>query len=88
VFVEDMIEITDGAQIILRNQTDKIITDAQVEHLSAALSDLGFTCISYPNTLPGTDRLRIQSAESFFRAPEKFNEIGKIIVDTINQILV
>lgn len=82
-----LIQIYNGAQIILRNQAGRLITETQIHTMSTMLSALGFTCIAYPNTEPGTDRLRIQSATSMFRAPGKFNEVGKAIVDCINQIL-
>lgn len=87
LYPEELIGIIDGAQIILRNQTNKIITETQIKTISQTLSGFGFTCIAYPNTEPGTDRLRIQSATSMFRAPGKFNEVGKAIVDCINQVL-
>lgn len=84
---EDLIGLSDGAQIILRNQAGKTITDAQIDRMSETLRALGFTCIPYTNIEPGSDRLRIQSATGMFRAPGKFNEVGQAIVDCINQNL-
>lgn len=84
----EMIEIEDGAQIILRNQSNPDLSDEKLEPAIKTLQKLGFNCILYPNIEPGSDRLRIQSATSMFNAPGKFNEVGKAIVDCLNQILV
>lgn len=83
----EMIEINDGAQIILRNQSGRDWSDQRLQPAISTLQTLGFNCIAYPNTEPGSDRLRIQSATSLFRAPGKFNEVGQAIVDCLNQAL-
>lgn len=83
----EMIEINDGAQIILRNQTNLDLSDDRLQPIIKTLQTLGFNCITYPNTEPGSDRLRIQSATSMFRAPGKYNEVGKAIADCLNQAL-
>lgn len=79
--------ITDGAQIILRNQAGLELADAKIQTIVNKLTALNFTCIVYPNTEPGSDRLRIQSADGMFRAPAKFNVVGQAIVDCLNSHL-
>ncbi len=85
--LKKLIPIYNGAQIILRNQPGLDLSDQRLQPAINTLQTLGFNCIAYPNTEPGSDRLRIQSATSLFRAPGKFNEVGQAIVDCLNQAL-
>lgn len=83
----ELVEINNGAQIILRNQAGLELADAKIQTIVNKLTALNFTCIAYPNTEPGSDRLRIQSPDGMFRAPGKFNEVGQAIVDCLNSHL-
>lgn len=55
-----------GAQIILRN-SDK--HGCNVEKISSAINELGYTTILYNNIEAGSDLLRIQTNESFMKNP-------------------
>ncbi len=68
-----IITITDGAQIVQR--VTKKITDARLRLQNPAL----IKAISYQNTKPGADLLRIQSSQSIMQQHNKLNTFGKNI---------
>lgn len=78
-----IVDIHDGAQIILRN------ADTQDKHLAVQIkTDLeknGFHVIAYANTKHGSDLLRIQSKSSIMDHQNTMNEYGKNIVNCIEK---
>ncbi len=75
-----LIELTDGGQVILRNQSGKTF---QISEISQKLAESGYTIIPYQNSAPGSDLLRIQSTMGLMEKHTVFNETGKKIVASI-----
>ncbi len=67
--------ITDGAQIIQR------VTPTSYKLQPTSFTQ--FTLIPYTNTAPGSDLLRIQSKQGIMAEHNKFNDIGKEILNKI-----
>ncbi|MFA6315460.1 MAG: ATP-grasp domain-containing protein [Candidatus Paceibacterota bacterium] len=77
---EDIITIEDGAQIIQRvTKNVQSIFDDVGEKLTKA----GFDFISYENSTPNTDLLRIQSSSGIMSGHALFNEKGQKIIEII-----
>ncbi|OGH84747.1 MAG: hypothetical protein A2261_01385 [Candidatus Magasanikbacteria bacterium RIFOXYA2_FULL_44_8] len=72
----ELTQISDGSQIILRNQ--KINRAPNLDRLKK------FKIISYDNTEIGTDRLRLQCPAGIMARHNKFNKIGKEIIYAIS----
>ncbi|MCF6276384.1 MAG: ATP-grasp domain-containing protein [Candidatus Magasanikbacteria bacterium] len=72
-------QIENGAQIILRKQSETNITE-----LAKKLCAENFTVIQYENEKMESDLLRIQSNESLISAPNKLNELGEKIKNIIS----
>lgn len=73
---EQLIPISNGAQIIKRVTTAKEkITKKKITELAK----LGLQIISYTNTEPGSDLLRIQSPDSYMESHTILNKLGKKI---------
>jgi predicted ATP-grasp superfamily ATP-dependent carboligase len=70
---EDIIEIEDGAQIVLRNSEEKKI---DIEKIESELKKQDFEIIRYDNTKAGSDLLRIQSTSSYMEKHAEFNNLG------------
>ena len=79
--LQPIIPIESGAQIVQRvtGAVHSIPEDA-----TGSLELAGYEVVSYPNTAPGSDLLRIQSAESLMAGHEAFNERGKEIVEVVS----
>ncbi len=75
-----LIELTDGGQVILRNQSGKTF---QISEISQKLAESSYTIIPYQNSAPGSDLLRIQSTMGLMENHTVFNETGKKIVACI-----
>lgn len=78
--VNNLIEIDEGAQVILRNTSHKPHNTRQVIE---KLSQAGYNVISYDNDNPNSDLLRTQSEESIIEDHNKFNKVGNNIVRII-----
>lgn len=76
--------VTDGAQLILRNQPAAQFTDANLTVFTARLQSAGFTVTRYTNTEPGSDLVRIQSTKGLMKSPTELNERGESIVKALN----
>jgi predicted ATP-grasp superfamily ATP-dependent carboligase len=73
---EQLISISNGAQLVKRIiTTGEKITKKKITELTK----LGLHTISYTNTDPGSDLLRIQSANSFTEGHTTLNKLGKKI---------
>lgn len=70
-----LIEIQDGAQIILRNQGQ----DRNYTEITRKLHDIGFTVIPYANSSLGSDLLRIQSTMGVMSKHGVLNRVGEQI---------
>lgn len=81
---QTLTKVNDGAQIILRNQTNIQYTEANLTVFISRLQSLGFTVTRYQNTEPGSDLVRIQSQTSVMKSPTELNERGKSIVNALN----
>lgn len=75
-----LIEVNDGAQIIIRNQNQLPLDEAGLKNISQKLIAEHFNVIPYTNTTPGSDRLRIQSEQGIMKNDKQFNEVGEKIV--------
>lgn len=79
---EPLIPINDGAQIVQR------VTTA-LEHASPlaaeALEEAGYTVISYENTEPNADLMRIQSAKGIIERHGRLNKRGKQIEELLER---
>ena len=79
-----LIEITDGAQIIFRKNSD--LSETQLQTMKKNLEKDNFTVIKYDNTKENSDLLRIQSQTSIMESHNEFNKNGlKIINQLTNQ---
>lgn len=81
---QTLTEISDGAQLVLRNQTNVQYTEANLTVFVSRLQSLGFTVTRYQNTEPGSDLVRIQSQTSVMKSPKELNERGESIVNALN----
>lgn len=81
---QTLTSVTDGAQIILRNQTNVQYTEATLTIFVSRLESLGFTVTRYYNTEPGSDLVRIQSPTGLMKSPTQLNERGESIVNALN----
>ncbi len=77
-------KINDGAQLILRNQTETQFTETNLTVFTARLQSGGFTVTRYTNTEPGSDLVRIQSQRGLMKSPTQLNEHGESIVTALN----
>lgn len=77
---ETITKVRDGAQIIRRVHNDG---KSLSPHILTTLQSAGFNVISYPNTKPGDDLLRIQSQTNFFLDHNLFNEAGKNLITSL-----
>lgn len=76
--------IADGAQIIVRNPLKKSeYPTKKINEWKDALEREGFHCISYENSTPGADRLRIQSETGIMDTWSTFNKHGKRIIECL-----
>jgi hypothetical protein len=78
---DELILINDGAQILQRitKKTQAISADKITK-----LQSLGYNTISYVNTMPNEDLLRIQSNFGIMETHGRFNKRGKEILDIIS----
>lgn len=72
----ELIEVDDGAQIILRNQNGRNFLPEKLREFSNKLMAHDFNIIPYTNSAPGSDVLRIQSATGIMNRHREFNERG------------
>lgn len=79
----ELVEVSDGAQVILRNQLNTNWTQEELRLISEKLTAENFNVISYSNTAPGSDLLRIQSASGIMKNAGEFNECGENILGII-----
>lgn len=79
---KELIQIEDGAQVILRNKKTKIqgYKNTRIQ----LFKKNQFNVIGYNNTEPNSDLLRIQSKVGIMKENNKFNNIGKKIIDIIS----
>ncbi len=77
---QDIIAITDGAQIVQRvtKHVQSVFDDAL-----SSLNKKGFEIIVYENTTPNSDLVRIQSKSSIIDHHSSLNPSGNSIVETI-----
>ncbi|MBI2437145.1 MAG: hypothetical protein HYV41_05435 [Candidatus Magasanikbacteria bacterium] len=75
----DLIQIDDSAQIILRNSKNQ---NFDVEKIKSELKKEDFEIIRYDNTKVGSDLLRIQSKSSLMHSHNKFNDLGKSVTQS------
>ncbi len=87
-FAEGLIEINDGAQIIMRIPALKEIkkTGEEINEISASLRAKKYTVIEYANTKPGDDLIRIQSDRGILESVIKFNARGKEILEIVTGV--
>lgn len=76
----DLVKITDGAQIILRNADEQ---NFDIQNIQVELQKEQFNTIQYDNTKLGTDLLRIQSKTSLIQMHNEFNERGKLLLQNL-----
>jgi predicted ATP-grasp superfamily ATP-dependent carboligase len=80
----EITKIQDGAQIILRVQNHVQSLELNVQRdVIERLQSLDFNIIEYPNTTLGSDLLRIQSKNGIMEEHNKFNKIGKKIIESL-----
>lgn len=79
---EDLLAIDDGAQIVQRVTTN---VESVFDEVTGKLEKKGFNVVSYQNTAPNSDLLRIQSEAGIMSGHGSFNEKGKEIVDAIRE---
>lgn len=79
-----IIDVVDGAQIIVRNQEGKTWPDARLAAIEEKLKQENFNVVRYTNTAPGSDLLRIQCRRGIMAGHNEFNDLGKKIYGTIN----
>jgi len=77
---EPLIPINDGAQIVQR--VTKAFDHASPE-VAEALEEAGYTVISYENTQPNADLMRIQSAKGIIERHGKLNKRGEQIQELL-----
>ncbi len=80
---QTLTSITDGAQIVLRNQSTQF-SESCLTLFCERLKTAGFTITRYQNSEPGTDLVRIQSANGIMSTPTSYNEIGESIVQALH----
>ncbi len=77
---EELIPINDGAQILQRiTRKTQTVPAEKIAKIEA----LGYTTLSYANTMLNEDLLRIQSPCSIMETHGRFNKRGKEILDNI-----
>ncbi len=76
-----LVEIQDGGQVILRNQTGKTFDTSEILQ---KLVRAGLTVVPYSNSAPGSDLLRIQSTVGLMKQYGEFNGVGKKIVNLVS----
>ena len=78
---EELIKITDGAQIIYRVNNETVYNKKRLDDIVKKLQVTSYKLqvIRYNNTKPNSDLLRIQSKTGIMSGHNKFNRIGKII---------
>jgi D-alanine-D-alanine ligase-like ATP-grasp enzyme len=83
-----LIEINDGAQIILRIPTIAELrkTNEEIAEISAELRVQKYIVIEYLNTKSGSDLLRIQSDRGIMESQNKFNARGKEILEIVTGV--
>lgn len=75
-----LIPTNDGAQIVQRvTSLVKKVSQEKIDMLNCS----GYSTISYENTLPNSNILRIQSVRGIMEAHAKFNSRGKKILDIL-----
>jgi len=74
--VKELTSINDGAQIILRNNGQVTVKPEVKARLEAA----GFTVVTYDNTKPNSDLLKIISPHGIMASHNTFNDLGKKIL--------
>ncbi len=80
IITAPLIPINDGSQIVQRLTTlQKNISQNKIDKLK----EEGYGIISYDNTLPNSNILRIQSNKGIMEAHSKFNSRGKKILDIL-----
>ena len=77
---QNLIEITDGAQIIQRVTKN---VQSMFDDAAGSLEKAGYKVVAYQNTAPNSDLLRIQSPESIMESHKAFNAKGKEILNLI-----
>lgn len=77
---QQLVPLTDGAQIIIRQQGQSTTT---IEAVANTLSAASFRVIPYNNSDANSDLLRIQSTTGIMQNHAQFNEHGQRIVHTI-----
>lgn len=82
---DGLVEINDGAQIILRIPAVKELrkNPAEIAEIGAALRAEKYNVIEYANTKPGDDLIRIQSDRGIMESQNKFNSRGKEILEIV-----
>ena len=80
-FNNDLMEIQNGSQIILRKDLNKNIN---LEKIIPLLEELGCSVIVYDNEKENSDLLRIQSKESIVVGHNVFSELGERIREVLN----
>jgi hypothetical protein len=78
---QDLIPITDGAQIVQRVTS---ITKSIPENIISALESDGYRVATYPNTDMNEDLVRIQSDKGIMESHNEFNSKGKEILKIIS----
>ncbi len=73
---ETLAPISDGAQVVQKRITNK---ELRIKECAKKLKAKGFNIISYTNTEPESDWLRIQSKTSLMKNYQMFNEQGAMI---------
>ena len=78
-----IVKINSGAQIVRRITADrrKIKSKAIIQR-----RDLDLNIIKYDNNKPGADNLRIQTNEALMQLHNKFNQLGKQIINLLSDI--
>lgn len=77
---DKLIEINDGAQVLQRvTQTIQKISPTTI----ANLKESGYKLVSYENTEPNADLLRIQSSQGIMETHDKWNSRGNQIIATL-----
>lgn len=76
----ELIKITNGAQIIQKVTKDSLQIKQRFKKIGQQLKRNHFNTITYNNTDPETDLLRIQSTRGIIEEHNQFNEYGKKII--------
>ena len=78
-----LIEINNGAQIILRNQNGLLWNKNELESISEKLITEKFNVIPYTNIAQGSDLLRIQSERGIMKNDGEFNDVGEKLLSAL-----